>query len=293
MRWPAPPPDFARNVFDLPDLDAPIYRIFPIRRFEQVMRDRELVLVKPRVWINDPFENFLLKSKAAIASGELVSLVDLRERLYGQCWMLCEESDAMWRIYSFPQQPDLLPRRRLHRLVHRFNRWLNGTPAMQEEGVKAKTTIRKLFTAFFNFQDDFRKLRYFIGRVQYMPQSELDLFVRDTESVTALVLDGTAAGHAGTGEGPARSLLMKRDAYDHEKEVRLIFRAGNDYDTQQDLYRFSIDPNDLIEEVILDPRLTADQCAARTREIRALGFPNAIRQSTLLLPPQYTIGLEA
>ncbi len=289
-----PPEDLARNVLDLPDFDAPIYRIFPIRRFEQVMRDRELVLVKPKVWIKtDPFENFLHNATATIASGELVSLAELRERLYAQCWMLCEESDAMWRIYSFPRQPDLLPRRRIHRLVYGLNRWLNRTPTTLEEGVKAKTTIRKLFTAFFNRQDDFRNLRYFVGKMQYVPQSELDLFVQDTQSVTALVLDGTAGGHAGTGQGPARSLLMKRDANEHEKEVRLIFVAQKDYGEQHDLYRFPIDPNDLIDEVILDPRLTVDQRDARICEIRALGFPNAIRQSTLLLPPQHSIRLQA
>jgi hypothetical protein len=274
----------AGNVFDLPDLDAPIYRLFPFRRFEQVMRDRELVLVKPTMWVNDPFENFLLQAEATIITGEGVSLSSLRDKLYGQCWMLCEESDAMWQIYSFPQQSNPLPRRLLHRLVYIFNRWLNGTPAAQEEGVKARTTIRKLFTAFFNLQDQFRDLRYFIGKVQYLSQGEIDSLMKDADTVTGLVTDGTGRGHA-------KSLLIKRNAYDHEKEVRLIFKAGNGYDTHQKFYRFAIEPNDLIEEVILDPRLTPSECAARNRQLRALGFQNPIRQSTLRLPPQHDIRL--
>src|SRR5580704_11348076 len=89
------------NVLDLPDLDVPIYRIFPLGRFEQVMTTKRLVLVKPSAW-EDEFENFLLQATAHIGGNELASLESLRNKLYGQSWMLCPDSEAMWKLYSFP-----------------------------------------------------------------------------------------------------------------------------------------------------------------------------------------------
>src|SRR5438552_16214215 len=86
-----------KNVIGV-SLDTQIYRIFPLRRIIQALKEGKLALVKPASW-DDPFENFLFKAKAKVGK-EAASLERLRERLYGQCWMACAESDAMWRIYS-------------------------------------------------------------------------------------------------------------------------------------------------------------------------------------------------
>lgn len=78
-------------------MDTRIYRIFPISRFIQVLTTKTLTLVKPKKW-DDPFENALL-SATFVVGGETTSFA-AKESVYGQCWTLHRETDAMWRIYS-------------------------------------------------------------------------------------------------------------------------------------------------------------------------------------------------
>jgi len=68
-------------------------------RFIESVRNRRLALARPHLW-DDPFENFLYQAHLESADGNPVSITGLRMRLYGQCWSLLPESDAMWRIYS-------------------------------------------------------------------------------------------------------------------------------------------------------------------------------------------------
>jgi len=271
-----------KNVFDLPELDVPIYRIFPIDRFRQVMEGRKMALVKPASW-EDRFENVLLKSKARINSKEIVDLCNLREKMYGQCWMLCSDSEAMWKLYSFPSE---LPRRWFHRAVYKFNRFLNGLPHKQE-GVKVRTTARKLFTGFFKDSEQFCDLCYFIGRVHYMPQPEVETLLRDKDVVTGLVLDGTGRGHA-------RSLLFKRDSFSHEQEVRLIYAANDkSFDTTRPLYLCDVEPNALFDEVVLDPRLAKDERDDTISRVRSWGYRGPVNQSQLNVPPHFIVDLDA
>ncbi len=275
-----------KNLIRLPDPRVPIYRIFPVSRFRQLMQDRQLVLVKPSMW-DDPFENFIMQAKSKLQTNEVVSLEALRDKMYGQCWMMCEESDAMWRIYSFPRRPGQVPTKWLHRQVHGLNTWLNGDPIRQgEEGVKVKTTVSKLFNFFYKSHEATAPLCYFLGKVQYYSAEQIEDLIKDANAITNIVLDATAVGNAET-------LLIKRDAFSHESEVRLIYRADKKYDLTEKLYRFDIDPNALLDEVILDPRLAPQEYDARRQEIQTWGFQNSIRQSSLYLPPRYSIVLQA
>jgi hypothetical protein len=268
------------NVFGLPDLDVPIYRIFPIERFRQVLEGGKLALVKPASW-EDKFENLLLKSKARINTKEIADLCTLREKMYGQCWMLCPDSEAMWKLYSFPSE---LPKRFFHRKVYEFNRWLNGLP-LKQEGVKVRTTVRKLFTSFFRDSNDISNLCYFIGKVEYMPQPEVESIFK--ERATQFVLDVTGGGHA-------LSLLIKRDSFSHEQEVRLIYAANDSsFDTTRALYLSDVEPNLLFEEVILDPRLSTAEKEDSISRIKSWGYKGPIKQSTLNIPPNFTFDLDA
>jgi hypothetical protein len=271
-----------KNVFDLADLDAPIYRIFPVERFRQVMQERRLALVKPASW-EDKFENVILKSKARINGKEIADLCDLREKMYGQCWMLCPDSEAMWKLYSFPGE---LPRRLIHRSVYRFNRWLNGLPHKQE-GVKVRTTARKLFAAFFKESEQFCDLCYFIGGVHYMPQPDVESLLHDKDVVTNMVLDGTGRGHA-------KSLLFKRDSYSHEQEVRLIYAANDkSFDTSAPVYFCAVEPNALFDEVVLDPRLGKVERDDTLSRVRSWGYQGPVNQSQLNVPPHFVVDLDA
>jgi hypothetical protein len=122
-------------------IDTPIYRIFPIGRFIQVLTAKELTLVKPKKW-DDPFENALLSSDF-IVGGE-TAVFSAKDSVYGQCWTLHRETDAMWRIYS--------PRK---------------------DGVRLMTTPRKLLAALKSHVGQYADVKCFIGKVQYKKKSEL------------------------------------------------------------------------------------------------------------------------
>jgi hypothetical protein len=178
--------------------------------------------------------------------------------------MACAESDAMWRIYS------VVPKR--------------GTDQKltDDVGVKVRTTVRKLFSALYN-SGRTPELSYWVDKVDYLTQEQMDEVGGNNELMTGWLMDSTARGHA-------QSLLLKRDAFDHEREVRLIYDANNGYDfANENLYFFKIDPNHVIEEIILDPRLSEEHCNAVGAELRKGGYKGPVSQSSLYLPPRYTV----
>jgi hypothetical protein len=113
------------------DLDKEIYRIMPIHQLLEIFETKQLTLVKPSMW-DDPFENLLL------------NVSPVRDAVYGQCWTLHKETDAMWRIYS-----------------------------QNKQGAKVKTTIRKLIEALQLQSGQYLKIQCFIGEVEYLTQRQL------------------------------------------------------------------------------------------------------------------------
>jgi len=134
-----------RNAINLTDdeLDKPVYRIMPVYRLLEGLESKQQVLVKPYKW-DDPFENMLLSSDVKLSSGESGTMPELRDSVYGQCWTLHKETDAMWRIYS-----------------------------NDNNGVKIKSTPRKLLDALKVSDLRFSDIQCFIGKVCYLNQKDL------------------------------------------------------------------------------------------------------------------------
>lgn len=126
------------------EVDGHIYRVMPVRRLLQAFEEQKIVLVPPRKW-DDPFENLLLSSKVILSeTGESGSMPDIRDKVYGQCWTLHRETDAMWRIYS-----------------------------ADTNGVKVRTKVRRLLSALKSSDQRFSDVTCFIGKVEYLTQSDL------------------------------------------------------------------------------------------------------------------------
>ncbi|MBH5328062.1 DUF2971 domain-containing protein [Eikenella sp. S3360] len=191
-------------------LDKPIYRIFPIHRFLEILDTNKLTLLKPKLW-DDPFENALLSS-TFIISGEKTSIA-ARNSVYAQCWTWLRESDAMWRIYS-----------------------------PNKDGIRVSTTPRKLLNSLHGQVGEFAKVRGFIGQVKYFKKSEL---IDKLKEINLLKTDGS---------GIAESLLYKREAFQHEDEIRLIY-FGRDKLCQYDTFKFDINPIELFDILLFDPRI--------------------------------------
>lgn len=152
---------------------------------KKLLKSGRDALVDPRKW-EDPFENFLLDRAEALGTdGEHISLTSLADDWYGQCWSLRADTDTMWLIYS----PDA------------------GRP-----GVKAKSTIGRIFENLRRVPSTAPWLQYFVGRVDYRGEAEIqDLMGKVTFADLA------------QGEAFARFLCLKREAFAHESEVRLLF----------------------------------------------------------------------
>ncbi len=133
-----------RNYINLDNivLDKPIYRILPIGRFIQLLTTKSLTLVKPHKW-DDPFENLLLSSGLKFGR-ESIPISD-RVSVYAQCWTWHRETDAMWRIYS-----------------------------ANKDGVRLRSTPRKLLTALKSANPASSKPRCFIGEVEYIFKKRLN-----------------------------------------------------------------------------------------------------------------------
>ncbi|MFA6056690.1 MAG: DUF2971 domain-containing protein [Taibaiella sp.] len=244
------------------ELDKPVYRVFSFDRLEEIFQQRTLTLVKPKLW-DDPFENFILNSTGMLPDGREFQ-IGFRDNFYGQCWSLTRESDAMWRIYS-----------------------------PEKSGVKVKTTIRKLFTPIFEkggshqkMNGTFYNLSSFVGKVKYSSTKTLVGMLQDKKRMSGKIFDQT-------GWGQASSFFFKRVAFKHEKEIRLIYNSQGD--NQFDTYKFDINPTELFDEIVFDPRMSNNSYQEQKNKVREWGFTKAIIQSglykiksfTLLLTPEF------
>lgn len=232
-----------RDTLNIPEdkLDREIFRIMPIDRLLQIFSDNKLTLVKPKLW-DDPFENMLLNGFAKTSEGELVDFVPMRESVYGQCWTLHSETDAMWRIYSYDKQ-----------------------------GAKVKTTIRKLLAALQSESGKYARTQCFIGEVQYAKTQKALV-----ETLLNIDLFNTS------GSGLPESLMHKRSEFNHEREIRLIYTGGG----QSDIHQFTIDPHELFDEIVFDPRINDHLFEAYKTSLEAKNYKKSIRKSVMYKPPK-------
>jgi hypothetical protein len=168
-----------------------------------------------------------------------------RDHFYGQCWTFQAASDAMWRIYSNSNEP----------------------------GVRIRSTIRRLVGSLSSWRGSWSAQEAFIGKVRYLKSKDLLAFGR-----SVLQRPLTYRNMAGT-------LLVKRPAFKHEREVRLLF-TPHDFDKfTDDCLRYPVNPNALIDQVMLDPRMDKADAAILKQKIKAARFAGDIKQSWLYAPP--------
>ena len=242
--------------FGLDHEDDPIYiyRIMHIETLLEILNKKRLCLRQPAKW-DDPFENYILKKCSNLRK------LHFPADIFGQCWTLHSETDAMWRIYA----PD-------------------------KNGVKIKTTAQKLFSELFLSEEvgQYPYLSCFIGKVSYVESSE----IKNLDERVAEIVSGDGVSH---NIPVAKTLLMKRPEFEHEAEVRLIYLDQYDLDKSKIgpgmrallpladdvVFEFGIDTADLIEEIVLDPRMNEYSCAAYENYIRTLGYDGPLHQSLL------------
>jgi len=227
------------------ELDKPIYRIISLERLLEIFVTETNTLVKPALW-EDVFENFILKSPVRLRSGETAEY-NFYNRMYGQCWTLHKASDAMWRIYS-----------------------------SDKNGLRVRTTIRKLSESLAGAQSSLPEVRCCVGKVEYLSDKAL------------MNIANTTFDDSGIGvEEIFRSLLVKRRAFIHEKEVRLLYQELDDDAFSNNLYRYAVDPHFFIDQIMIDPRKSYKEFKTLEKIIRkTTGFKGEIKRSLLYTLPK-------
>jgi hypothetical protein len=85
----------------------------------------------------------------------------------------------------------------------------------------------------------------------------------------------------------ASQLLVKRRAFRHESEIRLVHRKLFGDPTPDCLFPYEIDPHSLINQIMIDSRLEPDEALRLIKSIRSrTGFKGNILQSLLYKKPK-------
>lgn len=143
-----------------------------------------------------------------------------------------------------------------------------------KKSVRIRTTIRKLAESLGSTLGEWKNLQSYIGKVQYLPNKKLMKFAN---TVFSGIPKPTSF---------AETLLVKRPAFSHENEVRLIYMdRGKERDSK--LFSYAIDPNELIDQIMIDPRLTKDEAnEVRHQIIDSTKFEGPVKRSLLYAPPE-------
>ena len=253
------------NLIRIDNLDLSIYRVYALDRFVELLTSGYDALVNPAKW-EDPFEDFFLEATEVRdeETGGTITLKNLAEDWYGQCWSTQVESDAMWRIYSIDP---------------------NKTGADHNKlGVKVKTTVRKLFDNLKQAGSTAPYLQFFVGRVDYKTEAEIANLM---ENLTFLDVS-----FGGQGERFADLLCIKREAFAHEQEVRLLFQDIEPKRGADKVFRYRLDANAVFEEAVLDPRLKDSQGEDLLSKLKSDGCKLSIWRSNLYKTPHFVIPIQ-
>jgi len=169
-----------------------------------------------------------------------------RQRIYGQCWTRQTYSDAVWRIYSH-----------------------------NASGVRIRSTPRQLAEGLSLAVGRRARAGAFIGTVRYLNRARLLAFA------ASVGRDAAVRPYV-----VARTLLVKRPAFRHEREVRLLFLPPDGVRATDGLFAYDVDPHTMIDQIMIDPRMPEARASRlRSRIIRETGFAGPIKRSLLYAPP--------
>jgi hypothetical protein len=234
------------------ELDRPIYRFTTFSRLIEFFRTGEFALARTSMW-DDPFENYIVSVRFKTGGGGTLDLA-LRHVVHGSCWTRKSVSDALWRIYS----PDKLSVR------------IGSTPRLLGAALEAALT-------------KYPRSKWFIGRVQYLPQGSI---VRNAAALAKRILQDKSETAA------ACSVLLKRRSFAHEDEVRVLV-IDRHLKSKGGILKVKIDPHKIVRSVMIDSRAPKEVSEMYSTHLREqLGFRGRISKSTLYdLPGRLVVEL--
>ena len=143
--------------------------------------------------------------------------------------------------------------------------------------LRVRSTPRKLLTALAEAHQVGSQDICFIGKVQYKKEEELEAYVKSSKRLEIAPRD------------LAGSLLLKRRAFEHENEVRLIY-FGTAISYINGLYGYTVDPHTMVTQIMADPNRDRKNWAHDKAAIKAAtGFNGEIKRSKIYDPPDWQL----
>lgn len=145
-----------------------------------------------------------------------------------------------------------------------------------QDAIRVRTTVGKLIQSLRVANGSGADTSCFVGRVKYLKDSELRDFGR------------SVFGAGLCAEAVARSLIVKRKAYRHESEVRLIYFEPSQAKHHGGVYKYNLDPLALIDQAMVDGRVSYETYIPFKEEIKErTGLKDhQVKRSLLYRPPK-------
>ena len=116
-----------------------------------------------------------------------------------------------------------------------------------QDAIRIRTTVGKLIDSLRAANSDLADTTCFIGRVKYQRVKELKKFGKN-------MFDWFDRA-----EGIAQSLLLKRPEFRYENEVRLIYITPKTPAKSDCIYKYDLDPLDVVSQAMVDGRILQKQ----------------------------------
>ena len=172
-----------------------------------------------------------------------------KDAVVAQCWTSAGLSEAMWGIYASDCDKRFL---------------------------RIRSTPRKLLRALTSAHPQMLQDTCFIGKVQYQSEARIKRYAQ-----TGGLFEPRAVTFA-------QSLLLKRLAFKHECEVRLLYLGNQENYGTTGLYPYDVDPHNMVTQIMADPqRNSVDWNAEKKALKKVTGFRGAIKRSKIYDPPNW------
>lgn len=211
-----------------------VYRVMRLDYFLEWCDSGQNTLVSVERW-DDPWERALFRNHVSLGEGRFLNVNDFE--FYGQCWSYEEkESDATWRLFAAANCPCV------------------------RIGAKAWDLYECLST---EVGKELSVHTCFAGSVKYMD---------DDEIINFFSRKGFAERLNSSDSSLAETLFVKRNAFSHEREFRIIY--------------FNVKNNSLVEDVIDKPSFCGEPAPILKiqNDFVKFDFPVSEIQSVLIGP---------
>lgn len=241
-----------RNSFDASG-EIDIFRIYESKYFLEDIKNSIITLVNisPLVF-GDPLENPILNKE--FSDGRDKFTLGFLENYYGLSWTE-EPEDQEWRWEAFTH---------------------GGM------GVRVKVNLGKFLDRYFDIQDQFFMLHYYVGKVSYHDAQQIE-FWRDNSHYSQF-LDSL-------GQLSALSLTALRNDFSEENEIRILYsymHNDNDFVSKEVsvsgiLCKIPFDWQGIVDEVLYDSRMSELEINDLKNTLKSAGIKCSVQRSSVVL----------